>query len=251
MLAVVVGFGCVTACSGPAAKTSAPAEGSSPQSSVVALGDSVPHGNNCHCTPYPPLTASGLAAKTGQTVTAANDAVGGYTSADVLRQIDSDNAVIDRIRTAEVVEIEVGANDVGHSDSCGTNVDCYARKLPEVQSNLDAIVARVHDLTANGKVLVVLLDYWSVWLGGRYAAAKGEAYVDAAAQVTGDVNALIQSTATRTKSGYVDLRKAFKGPNYAYDETHYLSDDGDHPNAAGHQQIASATRAVIEDALHI
>jgi lysophospholipase L1-like esterase len=49
----------------------------------------------------------------------------------------------------------------------------------------------------------------------------------------------------------VDLRAAFKGPNYAYDETHYLSGDGDHPNAAGHRQIAAATQAVIEKALHL
>ena len=96
---------------------------------------------------------------------------------------------------------------------------------------------------------MVLLDYWSVWLGGTYAAAKGDAYVDAAAAVTGEVNAAVKSTAAKTGSAYVDLRAAFKGPDYAYDETHYLSNDGDHPNAAGHQQIADATEAVIETAL--
>ena len=53
------------------------------------------------------------------------------------------------------------------------------------------------------------------------------------------------------RPGYVDLRAAFKGPDYAYDETHYLSNDGDHPNAAGHQQIAKAAEAVIEKSLHV
>ena len=62
---------------------------------------------------------------------------------------------------------------------------------------------------------------------------------------------IIKSTAAKSGSAYVDLRAAFKGPNYAYDETHYLSNDGDHPNAAGHQQIAAATVAVIEKALGI
>jgi lysophospholipase L1-like esterase len=47
----------------------------------------------------------------------------------------------------------------------------------------------------------------------------------------------------------VDLRAAFKGPDYAYDETHYLSDDGDHPNAAGHAQIAKAVETEVGDAL--
>ena len=170
----------------------------------------MPHGTNCNCTPYPPLTASGLSAKSGQTVTAANDAVSGYTTSDVLQQLQSDTAVIDHVRTADAVEIEVGANDVAHSRSCGANAGCYASKIPAIQTNLDAIVGRVHELTSGHKVLVVLLDYWSVWLGGQYAAAQGA----------------------------------------AYDETHYLSNDGDHPNAAGHQQIATATEAVIESALH-
>jgi lysophospholipase L1-like esterase len=55
--------------------------------------------------------------------------------------------------------------------------------------------------------------------------------------------------ATASGCAYVDLRAAFKGPDYAY-ETHYLSDDGDHPNAAGHQQIATAAAGVLESALH-
>ncbi len=209
----------------------------------------MPYGSNCDCTPYPPLTASGLAAKTGQSVTAADDAVPGYTTSNVLQQLQSDRAVIDRMRTADVVEIEVGANDVAHSQTCGSKVDCYSPKIPAIETNLHAIVARVHELASTHKALVVLLDYWSVWLGGTYAAAKGDAYVHAAATVTDEVDTAIRSTAAKTGSAYVDLRAAFKGPDYAYDETHYLSNDGDHPNAAGHQQIADATDAVIESAL--
>src|SRR6476646_2267549 len=246
--------GCSASSSSTSTATSTRAGGSSSQHrtwSVVALGDSVPYGTNCDCTPYPPLTASGLTAKTGQTVTAANDAVGGYTTSDVLHQLRSDTAVIDHVHTADAIEIEIGANDVAHSHSCGATAGCYAAESPEIQANLDAIVGRVYELTSSHKVLVVLLDYWSVWLGGQYAAAQGDAYVDAAARVTDDVNTAIKSVAAKTGSAYVDLRAAFKGPDYAYDETHYLSNDGDHPNAAGHQQIATATQAVIEGVLHI
>jgi lysophospholipase L1-like esterase len=159
--------------------------------------------------------------------------------------------VIDHVRRADVVEIEIGANDVAYSTSCGTTVECYAPRIPTIEKNLAAIVGRVRELTSGHERLVVLLDYWSVWLGGKYAAAKGPAYVDAAESLTDDVDGLIRSTATKTHSAYVDLRAAFKGPGYAYDETHYLSSDGDHPNAAGHEQIAAATEAVVEKALHI
>jgi hypothetical protein len=34
-----------------------------------------------------------------------------------------------------------------------------------------------------------------------------------------EVNDVIEGTATQTGSAYIDLRAAFKGPNYAYDET--------------------------------
>jgi acyl-CoA thioesterase I len=88
-------------------------------------------------------------------------------------------------------------------------------------------------------------------LGGQYATAKGDAYVAAAAEMTHKVNAVIKATAAASRSAYVDLRAAFKGPSYTYDETHYLSNDGDHPNKAGHEKIATTTQAVIEKALHI
>jgi lysophospholipase L1-like esterase len=91
----------------------------------------------------------------------------------------------------------------------------------------------------------VLLDYWNVWLGGRYEAAKGAAYANAADAVTDRLDRVIRVTAARTGSAYVDLRAAFKGPSYRYDETRYLASDGDHPNAAGHRRIASAAEAVI------
>ena len=225
--------------------------GSAQSSSIVALGDSVPRGTNCNCTPYPPLTATGLSSTTGTKVTATNDSVAGYTTNNVLKQLTSNQDVIDHMKTADVVEIEIGANDVAYSKSCGTTVDCYAPKVPTIEKNLTAIVGRVHELTAGHERLVVLLDYWSVWLGGQYAAARGDAYVAAAEAMTDQVNAAIKSTAAATRSAYVDLRAAFKGPGYSYDETHYLSNDGDHPNADGHRQIADATLAVIDAALHL
>jgi lysophospholipase L1-like esterase len=216
---------------------------------IVALGDSVPRGTNCDCRPYPPLTADDLAASTGRSATATNDAVAGATTASVLAHLNSDEAVIDHVRTADAIEIEVGANDVAYSKSCATAVDCYAAELPSLETNLAAIVARARELTAGHKVVVVLLDYWSVWLGGQYALAQGPEYVSAAEQMTDKVDSIINATATETGSYYVDLRAAFKGPDYAYDETHFLSSDGDHPNAAGHAQIAKAVDAVLSKAL--
>jgi lysophospholipase L1-like esterase len=216
---------------------------------IVALGDSVPRGTNCDCRPYPPLTADDLATSTGRSATATNDAVAGATTASVLGQLNSDDAVINHVRTADAIEIEVGANDVAYSKSCATAVDCYAPELSSLEANLAAIVARARELASRHKLVVVLLDYWSVWLGGQYAVAQGPAYASAAKQMTDKVDSIVKATATETGSYYVDLRAAFKGPDYAYDETHFLSSDGDHSNAAGHAQIAKAVDAVLEKAL--
>jgi lysophospholipase L1-like esterase len=212
---------------------------------MTALGDSVPFGTACNCTPYPGLSAADVAHVAGHNVTMANDAQPGYTSADVVRQLQQNPAVGPHIASSQATLIEVGANDVAHSSTCGTNLACYEAKLPTIRTNLEALVRRVHELTAGHDVAVVLLDYWSVWLGGQYAQAQGQAYVDAAAAVTAAVNETIRSVAQLMHTIYVDLRTAFRGPDDAWDETHLLASDGDHPNAAGHQRIAEAIAETV------
>lgn len=209
----------------------------------------MPRGTNCNCTPYPQLAADDLAKSASRKVTATNDAVNGATTSSVLSQVDSDASVIGHLRDATAVEIEIGANDVSQTQSCGTSVKCYDPRLAPLEKNLAAIVARVHELTSGHKAVVVLLDYWSVWLGGKYAAAQGPVYVSTAEQMTDEVDSITKTTASETGSRYIDLRAAFKGPNYTYDETHYLSSDGDHPNADGHEQIAKAADGVLEGVL--
>ncbi len=208
--------------------------------SVVALGDSVPAGGGCGCTPFPQLSAALLAAPGSGEVPTVDDAVNGATSTDVLAALNNDTEVQADVAAADIVEIEIGANDVAYTDACGTTADCYQPTVPVVEQNVRDIVAQVHALTPDHPVLVVLLDYWSVWLGGTYATAQGQPYVDAAAAVTAQVNTAIRQVAADTASTYVDVRAAFKGPDYANDETRYLAPDGDHPNARGHAVIAQA-----------
>jgi acyl-CoA thioesterase-1 len=246
----VVPFACavlLSGCSnGPPAGRPTPRE----NWSLVALGDSVPRGSNCRCTPYPELSALSLTVPATRQVTASNDAVGGYTTADVLTQLRTDAHVGSDVASADVVEIEIGANDVAYGRLCGTSVACYRPMIRTTEHNLAEIVAQVHELTEGHPVLVVLLDYWSVWLGGRYAEAQGPAYVDAADAVTDQMNTVVKATAMQTGSAYVDLRAALKGPDYTDDETRFLASDGDHPNAVGHQQIAAAVVDVVTKTRH-
>jgi lysophospholipase L1-like esterase len=196
------------------------------------------------------LTASYLTVSDRREVKATNDAVGGFTSADVVKQLHSDPDVVSDVANADVVEIEIGANDVAYSGSCGTSVACYQPMISSTERNLDQIVARVHQLTEGRPIQLILLDYWSVWLGGRYADAEGPVYVGAVASVTDQLNTVIKRTAVDTDSSYVDLRAILKGQDYDSDETRYLASDGDHPNAAGHQKIAAAVVDSVRYSLH-
>ena len=216
-----------------------------PITRTTALGDSVPYGTSCACTPYPQLTADDLAHASGHSVDVSNDAVPGSTSADLVTQLQEDSGVMNRVAEANVVTVEIGANDVGYSTSCGTNLACYEPELPAVQRNIEAIVARIHELSEEHGVMVVLLDYWNVWLGGSYAQAQGPKYVETADTLTDKVDAIISTIAHDTGSIYVDLRTAFKGQDHDGDETPLLAADGEHPNAEGHERIAVAVDTAI------
>src|SRR5690349_24932119 len=64
---------------------------------VTALGDSVPYGTACDCTPYPALSGGDLQRSVGHHVGVADDAVPGTTSRDVLRQIEGDSDAADDV----------------------------------------------------------------------------------------------------------------------------------------------------------
>ena len=76
----------------------------------------------------------------------------------MLAQLEGDTEVTGRLEHSQAVTVQVGANDVAYSSACATNVACYEQRLPQITSNLTAIVGRIHELTAAAGVA-----WWMSW----------------------------------------------------------------------------------------
>jgi lysophospholipase L1-like esterase len=206
---------------------------------VVALGDSVPAGSVCGCVPFPTLYAQRLS-PAGRTVMLAQ---GGFTSADVLSQVD-DAANAATLRTASIVLIMAGANDVAAVfEAGGAGTADYLKAAAQVRANLTATLTRIRQL-AGATVPIVVLGYWNVVEDGDVGRADyGAAGAAEAITITGYTNDAISAATTAGNARYLPTTALFKGADGTADPTGLLAADGDHPNAAGHAAIAAAVYA--------
>ncbi|MFB9235789.1 SGNH/GDSL hydrolase family protein [Plantactinospora siamensis] len=200
---------------------------------VVALGDSVPAGTACGCLPFPDLYARRISAE----ARSVNLAHPGYTSADVRDQVRAP-AVEDSVRSATVIMVMVGANDLAGVFDRGGDPD-YRAAADGVEVNVAAALDRLRFL-AGPSVPILVLGYWNVVEDGAVARAD---YGDRTAEadlITGYANDALRVAADAHAARYVPTRSAFRGHDGNADPTELLADDGDHPNARGHRAIAEA-----------
>lgn len=212
--------------------------------SVVALGDSVPAGAACDCTDFVSLVAQRIAARQGAAVSATNASVPSQTSDGLLEEL-ADPEVDDAVRGADVVIIEIGANDFDSEplfdDQQIDPAEVYGDALADLHDNLTAIVSTVRSLRSD--VQVVLVGYWNNFEAGSEAEQYGAAYEANSVAVTDASNAVIAQVAAETGATYVDLVGVFL--DTPGDISQLLEDDGDHPNQRGHELIANAVAAAV------
>lgn len=218
----------------------------------MALGDSVPAGSGCDCDPFPELTGPLLAERTGRPAVVDNLAVGGQTSADVLEEL-GDPEVIARIRRADVVIVEVGANDfdedLADSPHCadpGTAV-CEAPALAATRTILGRIIGAIGAQARPADARTVVMGYWNVFRDGEVGAARGPTYVAASAKLTDAFNATVDGLARAEGVLYADALTPFKRDG-SKDATFALAPDGNHPNVLGHRLLAESVLASLDRA---
>src|SRR6478736_4253414 len=228
----------------PRATASTPSSSPAAQSHVVlALGDSVPSGHACGCSPFPETYGSLLSRRTGARVTVDNRAVSGLQTADVIDQL-RDPDVASAVRRADVFLVTIGANDFGdHHDqvvggACGAgDTDCVSDELDSMGAHLASVLARIRALRDGRPTSVLVTGYWNVFEDGDVARrAYGTSGLQASLRLTQRANAVIESVSAAAGARYVDLYGPFE--QSGRDVTALMAADGDHPDAAGHLLIA-------------
>jgi lysophospholipase L1-like esterase len=212
---------------------------------VLALGDSVPAGTACGCSPFPNSYGSMLSQRTGRPVTVDNEAVGGLDTSGLLVQLQQPG-IEAAVRGADVVLLTIGANDFADEHdtvvegSCtSATSDCSGDELLTMSANLARALAEIRTLRAGRPTSVLVTGYWNVFEDGQVGKeAAGDAGLRASIQLTRRVNDAIRAVSGRAGASYVDLFAPFQ--QYGADIDELLAPDGDHPNAAGHRLIATA-----------
>jgi lysophospholipase L1-like esterase len=241
-----------TGAAAPAARSGGSGGGQVPTLRVVGLGDSVPSADTCGCAGYLERLRAGLERLTGRPVTLRNDARAGWTSAQVLADLRGGRGAADVARGADLVVVEVGANDADLSSltdpSClPTRASgCFDGVLATLRSTLTDLVGRIRAEDPVAAVRVALLGYWNVGLDGPVGRARGSVYVTASDELTREMNEVVREVAVATRSTYVDAYTPFKGSDGTRDAGPDLLDDGDHPNADGHALLADAVLDRLE-----
>jgi lysophospholipase L1-like esterase len=239
---------------GPSSGPSASPATASPWS-VVGLGDSVTSGYNCSCTPFVQRYADLTAQRLGRKVTAQNLGQAGLTSGGLLDQLQT-GAIAASVADADIVLVTIGANDAAGSmqewsvGQCGQ--DCFDARTAQIRSTVTQVLQRILQLRAGRPTEILLTTYWNVVEDGAVARQEFSAqYVQVSDALTREVNGALCDATQAVRDGQatptselicVDLYAPFKG-NGDQDPTALLAQDGDHPDAAGHELIAETLLA--------
>jgi len=214
---------------------------------VVGIGDSVTSATACACTGFVESYAAHLPTAAGGPAREVNLGIGGLT-ADGLRVLMTEpSPTARRVAEGDILLVTIGANDLtpllSRWRATGCPVTCYSPAVDAVGSDVRAILTAAKDLRGNGPTQILVTNYWNVFADGDIArASDGSAYLRWSDELTRAVNRRICSVARNAGALCVDLYAPFKGDG-SRNPTALLAADGDHPNAAGNQLIASTLLA--------
>lgn len=201
---------------------------------TVGLGDSVPAGTACDgCTTYVDEVGDALAERLGVSATVHNEAVSGYTTADVLTQLESVGTT-SLLKDADLAIVTIGANDFDIDEivsrCAGKDASCFSKDVDSVVDNVTTVLRRTRARMTRTDAVVVVTGYWNVGEDGSVARSMGSDYVSVTNLLTRTFNERLQAATAGVGAIYVDVWTPFKGADGTRDDTDLLAADGDHPS---------------------
>jgi lysophospholipase L1-like esterase len=158
----------------------------------------------------------------------------------------------DQVAKADILLVTIGANDLNpleseEPDECPAT--CYTPLIDSAGHTVQLIVDAARAANPAHPPTVLVTDYWNVFEDGDVGMAEhGAAFQSWSDALTLAENTQICQGAQSADSTCVDLYAPFKG-NGSRNPTFLLAADGNHPNAAGHQLIASTLLAATPQPL--
>ena len=230
--------------------TTAPQPGASKGSdqsiTVVGVGDSVTSGQACNCATFVAMYASDLASARGLQTTAVNLGVSGMTSTQLLAKMSTPGPFRDQVAKADILLVTIGANDLISLEGkqpAGCPATCYGPLIDSIGRNTQLIVAAAQAAHPGPPQTILVTDYWNVFQDGDVGTTEnGGEFQSWSDQLTRAESNSICTAARAANATCVSLYSPFKG-NGSKNPTALLAADGDHPNAAGHQLIATTLLA--------
>jgi len=189
-----------------------------------------------------------MARKAGVKAAVHNESVSGYKTADLLTQLESNNAKA-LLATSDLAIVTIGANDFDLDTMVGqcahSDASCIADDVNGVTDRVRTILERVKAAMKTPRATVVVTGYWDVGLDGKAGRENGPDYVKVTDMITEAFNANVKKIAHEVGAVYVDFRTPFRGADGTRDDTALLTDDGDHPSEQGHKVLAEAVEAAL------
>ena len=211
----------------------------------TALGDSLTSKSG-----YVDSYASYVSADVGVPITLTNLGLPGYSSGGLLYKLANDQAFQDSVRSANLITLMVGINDVGlaiyayDQGTCGgtDNQNCIRNTATSLRNNFTSILSQIRSINGDRDAVILIADLYNPFIQQQTDDGTLGVFV----RLFNRINSDIHSVASANGISVADVYHSFNGADGMQDPIAkgYIAPDGVHANDQGHEEIAAQFRSL-------